>query len=255
MDRYSFCYFLVVIEGIDCHLSISFAIFKIPLEILLKTGYYDIEIIFIILKTMINLGLRLRELRIARGMTLEEVAAGTGLSVSFLSLVERDKASISVDNLEKIADFFQIHLVHFFTDERPELLTITRREQIFQKLSLPSNTPTSLLSLSRYSQARMEPLLISIAPGKEEPHFRLHDADVLLYVIQGEMLLIGENGEEHCLETGDIAYYVNTIRRRIKNLSQENPLFVILITAPPTSSLRELRATGKEIAMPPDSNP
>ena len=200
---------------------------------------------------MINLGLRLRELRIARGLTLEDVAAGTGLSVSFLSLIERDKASISVDNLEKIAEFFQIHLVHFFTMEREELLTITRGEEIRQKLQSSSHSPTSLFSLARNANARMEPLLVCVAPGKEEPHFRVHDADVLLYVIEGSLLLIGENGEEHTLSAGDMAYYVNTIRRRLKNLSDDHPLYVLMITAPPTTSLKELRGLTREAIMPP----
>jgi quercetin dioxygenase-like cupin family protein len=167
-------------------------------------------------------------------------------------MVERDRASISVDNLEKIAEFFQIHLVHFFTMEREDLLTITRRDEIRQKLNSPAHTPATLISLARNTNARMEPLLVCIAPGKEEPHYRIHDADVLLYVIEGDLLMIGENGEEHELSTGDMAYYVNTIRRRLKNLNEEQPLFVLLITAPPTTSLKELRGVQRGVTMPPE---
>ncbi len=64
---------------------------------------------------MPNLGNRLRELRQSRGLTLEQVASETGLSVSFLSMVERDKVSISVDNLERLARYYEVHMVHFFS--------------------------------------------------------------------------------------------------------------------------------------------
>jgi len=198
----------------------------------------------------INLGARLREVRLAKGLTLEEVAAGTGLSVSFLSMVERNKVSISVDNLEKLAEFYQVHLVQFFAPEPENSLTITRKEEILDKLSLTDPTPTVIAPLTSYPGARMEPLLVYVAPGKEEPHFRAHDADVLLYVIQGQARLIAENGKEADLRSGDLAYYVNVPRRRLANASQGTPLLVLLISAPPTSTLETLRRSSRGFVMP-----
>ena len=74
---------------------------------------------------MDTLGFRIRELRQSRNLTLEQAAADTGLSVSFLSMLERDKVSVSVDNLEKLAHYYEVHMVHFFTgpDETPVLVT------------------------------------------------------------------------------------------------------------------------------------
>jgi transcriptional regulator with XRE-family HTH domain len=48
---------------------------------------------------MATLGQKLRELRHQKGYKLNEVAAGADLSISFISLIERDRASISVENL------------------------------------------------------------------------------------------------------------------------------------------------------------
>ena len=64
---------------------------------------------------MSTLGFRIRELRQYRNLTLEQVAEESGFSVSFLSMVERDKVSISVDNLEKLAHYYNVHMVHFFS--------------------------------------------------------------------------------------------------------------------------------------------
>ncbi|HWQ45810.1 MAG TPA: helix-turn-helix domain-containing protein, partial [Longilinea sp.] len=194
---------------------------------------------------MPNLGYRIRELRMNRGLKLEQVAAETGLSVSFLSMLERDKVSVSVDNLEKLARYYEVHMVHFFTgpDETPVL--VTKRADILKIISDPSHSPAAVTLLANRPNARIEPLLVNIAPGQEEPHFRKHEADTLVYILEGQARLIAETGEEELIEQGDLAYYVNFPHRRFANASKEKPLVLITITAPPTSSLDDLLAARK----------
>ncbi|MEZ0397109.1 MAG: helix-turn-helix domain-containing protein [Anaerolineales bacterium] len=189
---------------------------------------------------MPNIGLRLRELRLARGLTLEQVAADTGLSVSFLSMLERDKVSVSVDNLERLARYYQVHMVHFFSGEADSPVMVTRRTDILRRLEENGQSPASVTLLVNRPNPRMEPLLVHIAPGREEPHFRQHEADTLVYVLNGRARLVSETGEETMLEQGDLAYYVNLPHRRFINASQNEPLTLVIITAPPTSSLDEL---------------
>src|SRR3954469_23231674 len=49
------------------------------------------------------IGLRIKEIRLARGMTLQSVSDVSGLSPSMLSLVERGRASPSIGSLVVIA--------------------------------------------------------------------------------------------------------------------------------------------------------
>lgn len=189
---------------------------------------------------MAALGTRIRELRVSRNLTLEQVSADTGLSVSFLSTVERNKASISVENLEKLADYYQVHIVHFFNEPEESQVTITRREKILESLTSKPGAQAAVTLLANKPNARIEPLLVTIAPGKEEPHFRMHEADTLLYVLAGDALLVSEKGDQVSLNQGDLAYYVNYPHRRLVNANQDKALVIISITAPPTSSLDEL---------------
>jgi transcriptional regulator with XRE-family HTH domain len=189
---------------------------------------------------MSNLGLRIRELRKSHHLTLEQVSADTGLSVSFLSMLERDKVSVSVDNLEKLAHYYQIHMVNFFSGEEQSPVLVTRREDFLKSMSKTGGSPASVTLLSNRPNARIEPLLVHIAPGREEPHFRNHEADTLVYILEGQARLISETGEELVLEQGDLAYYVNFPHRRFANASNRTQLVLITITAPPTSSLDEL---------------
>lgn len=189
---------------------------------------------------MPNVGSRIRELRQQRGQTLDQVASETGLSVSFLSMLERDKVSISVDNLEKLAEYYQVHMVQFFNAPDQSPIIITRCEDILRSMELTGQGPATVTLLTNSPNARMEPLLVNIAPGAEEPHFRKHEADTLLYVLEGQAILIPETGEPVELNQGDLAYYVNYPHHRVANASTEKPLLIIIITAPPTSSLDEL---------------
>jgi transcriptional regulator with XRE-family HTH domain len=189
---------------------------------------------------MNKIGERLRLLRQEKGLTLQQVAEETGFALSFLSQLERDKVSINVDNLQRLANFYEVHMVHFFRtiDETP--VQVIRRKDVIHSMEITAQGPAAVALLANRADARLEPLLIKIMPGEEEPHFREHDADTLLYVLEGEATLISEMGEETQLNPGDMAYYVNYPRKRLANRNQEQPLLVISITSPPTSSLDEL---------------
>lgn len=56
------------------------------------------------------LGAKLRALRKRQGRTLADVGSETGLSVSFLSDIERGRARPSLDTLEKLASCYQLTL-------------------------------------------------------------------------------------------------------------------------------------------------
>lgn len=58
-----------------------------------------------------ELGDRIRELRKQKGTTLKDVSDVTKLSVSFLSDVERNRTSPSLESLNTLADYFGLHLI------------------------------------------------------------------------------------------------------------------------------------------------
>lgn len=79
---------------------------------------------------MSTLGQKLRELRHHKGFKLNEVAEGADLSISFISLIERDKASISVENLLKLANYYDVRLYQIFQDIEEEDAHIVQEDQL-----------------------------------------------------------------------------------------------------------------------------
>src|SRR5690242_1506827 len=60
------------------------------------------------------LGARLRKLRIKEGLGLAPVAKATGISVGFLSAIERSQMSASVGTLRKLAKYYRTNILDFF---------------------------------------------------------------------------------------------------------------------------------------------
>lgn len=64
-------------------------------------------------------GSRIRELRKKNGLTLQHLSDRAGLSVGFLSQLERDKAVPSLGSLARLAQVLQVDIDHFISTPRP----------------------------------------------------------------------------------------------------------------------------------------
>ncbi|MCR4391763.1 MAG: helix-turn-helix domain-containing protein [Candidatus Acetothermia bacterium] len=71
-----------------------------------------------------DLGQRLRELRLQKGLTLQELAAKIGKSESYLSKLEHGKINPSLTSLKKIADALGRPVVHLFEDDLAAVQTV-----------------------------------------------------------------------------------------------------------------------------------
>jgi len=183
---------------------------------------------------MTLLGDRLRELRNNRNLTLKQVSDSTGLSVSFLSLVERDKVSISVANLERLARFYQVRLVHLFQGVEDSSVLVTRQSKLVKIINNVQPKTSSFALMSFRTGARMEPLMVRVGPGHGDPNFRTHEGDIFVYILEGKVDLISEKGETEHLEYGDSAYFFGYPGRRIQNTSASESALLIVVSSPPT---------------------
>lgn len=189
---------------------------------------------------MTTLGEKLRELRIKRELTLKQVSDETQLSLSFLSLLERDKVSVSVDNLEILARCYGIRLVNLFQGMENDAVQVTRRAQVDEIFSRAAPGKSVFALLAERQDAQMEPMVVRVGAGHGDAHFRTHDGDTLVYVLEGAVRLLSERGEDILLEAGDSAYYPGFPGHRFENASADLPATVLLVTAPPTTHRDEL---------------
>jgi transcriptional regulator with XRE-family HTH domain len=143
-----------------------------------------------------SLGRRIADLRQQRGLTLQDVAAGAGLTPSFLSRLERDHANISVANLRKLAGFFGVPMTYFFADEAAAPIATVVRAAVRTRLSQPADA-AQIFALTPPGSP-VEARLIEAPPGATGAS----DGAQLFFVIGGE-LRCRVGTESYTLDGGD----------------------------------------------------
>ncbi|MDF5754238.1 cupin domain-containing protein [Spongiactinospora sp. TRM90649] len=181
-------------------------------------------------------GARMRRFRKERGMTLRDLAARSGLSIGFLSQVERGISTIGLVALGSVASSLEHGVAEFFedapeADEAPERLpghfTLTRAAAPVTEYV--SGQQTYLMLSSRGPGLVLEPLLVHIAPGgRREPAYG-HAGEEFAYVLSGELLYEVE-GEEHRLFPGDSVHLRSTVPHSMYNDTEQVTTVVSVVT-------------------------
>ncbi len=176
-----------------------------------------------------ELGHRLRMRRQELGLSLRELAERVALTASFLSQIERDLASPSIESLRKISDALEVPIFHFLIE--PDAKSPVVRCDERAELKLPgSNLVYQLLTpdLNRH----MEVFLAEREPGDEKITIPLrHDTEEFIYVLQGQLeIQLGEDA--YLLGPGDSAYFEGPLLRRLAARGDTTLRFISVITPP-----------------------
>ena len=135
-----------------------------------------------------QIGDKLRRLRLQRGLTQEELADRCELSKSFISLVERDLTSPSLDTLSDLLEALGSDLPTFFSKADEKL--VFGDGDIFVK-----EDPEGLKGVIRWlipsaQKNQMEPILVEMAPGGETDEDDPHEGEEFGYVLSGVLKIV-----------------------------------------------------------------
>ena len=149
---------------------------------------------------IVNLGRKLRDLRRARGMSLEELVERTGLSIGLLSQIERGKGNPSFVTLMRVADAFGIQMSHFFPDDIEGQMVVRKDQR--RRIIFPTSGLTYEL-LTPDVNRRVEVILAKLEPGvrTQDSPFS-HEGEECIVLIRG--ILEAHVGDEvFVLHAGD----------------------------------------------------
>ena len=151
-----------------------------------------------------ELGQRLRELREESGLALHEVADQTGVSKSFLSLVEKGQSDLSVNRFMRICEFYGVKPSTFLRSdggsdgEAAHYLSPAEGSEIVTLR--PPDAATSLL-----------PALTIYRPGAVTETFQ-HSGDEFVFVVEGRVRLVFVSDEEAVLLRERESHYFSAER-------------------------------------------
>lgn len=187
-----------------------------------------------------NLGEKIRAMRKKIGMTQKELAEQVGLTPSFISQLERNLISPSLDSLFKLSEKLNVQPIYFLIegDGSSHQKMVIRPEER-QEVRFPAIKNKNIkfqLLVSDVINRRMEPYLLTIKEGAGvDGHFYSHKGDEFAYVIEGE-IEVEINNEIHKLKQGDSLYMGSTIPTRWENKRKEEAI-ILWVLSPPREGL------------------
>ncbi len=173
------------------------------------------------------IGAHLRQLRARRRLSLAQVAQAVGISVGFLSALERSQMSGSVGRLRKLARFYKTNILDFFDAHGAS----SRQVRPAERKVLEAGTGVRM-ELLAWGNTVMEPHLFRVAPdaGSGDPY--THEGEECIFVLRGDREITLDD-EEYRLKTGDSFYFESATPHRWKNPGRKET-WVLWINTPPT---------------------
>ncbi len=177
----------------------------------------------------VQVGAKLRALRQARGLSMEQVAQAVGVNKSFISKLEHDAVAPSVATLLRYCDAVGIRPGTLF-DPPPTKLV---RKGEGQPIDLGGERMREFL-ISGEGQDQLMALLSEIEPGGgsgAEP-YTLRSAADLVHVLDGRLEMVVD-GVSYILEAGDTLTFPPTLPHSWRNPSRTARTRAIWVIVPP----------------------
>ena len=159
-----------------------------------------------------SFGRRLRELRLARGWSLQELAERTALSKTFLSRLETGDRQASIAAVLTLARVFSVSLASMFEEDvvMDPCLIVRAAETVSRKAQGLTYTPLS----NADHRFNLQPLRLVISPRRAgRAHFQ-HEGEEWICVLGGRLRL-SLAGKTYDLEPGDAAHFDSRLPHRL----------------------------------------
>ena len=178
-----------------------------------------------------SFGSRLRELRLRRGWTLQELAARSGLSKAFLSRLESGGRQASIAAVLTISRIFDVSLASLFEPApATEPCVIVRKSESSEK-SINGLKYAPLSNAGRFFN--LQPLRIRVSPARRGNEHYHHEGEEWIYVLSGNLTL-SLAGKFYELEPGDAAHFESRQPHRLIAPGPQDA--EVLVVASPVSS-------------------
>jgi transcriptional regulator with XRE-family HTH domain len=179
-----------------------------------------------------ELGMRLRAVRRAHGLTLAQVASLSGLSKSFVSMLENGRTNVSATRLQRLAAVFGLKTTDFLPDEASRaLVQVVRTGEGARLHGFADGIEARVLGGDR--PRRLQPVRLTLPPGAAQRNPTGHAGEEFLFVLAGRVLVAVDGGPPVALEAGDSAYYPSALAHDYVN--EDDAEAVLLTISAPNS--------------------
>lgn len=176
-----------------------------------------------------NIGEKIKHLRIKNGLTQEELADRSELSKGFISQLERDLTSPSIATLMDILECLGTDLQDFFNEKAEEKI-VYAKEDIFIKENKELHNEIHWIVPNSQKNA-MEPILIHLDPEGVSVVEDPHEGEEFGYVLAGT-IYVHLGNKKYKVKKGESFYFRPSAEHHLSNPSKIRAT-VIWVSTPP----------------------
>lgn len=174
-----------------------------------------------------NIGNKIKELRISNDLTLQELASRSELTKGFLSQVERNLTSPSISTLEDILEALGTNLSEFFQEDKDEQIVFHT-----QDFFVDENDDYMIEWIIPNAQKNdMEPILLTLKTKQKSKIMESHSGEEFGYVLKGHVMLVRGN-KKYKLKAEETFYMNGKGSHYLENIGLTDAK-ILWVTTPP----------------------
>ncbi len=174
-----------------------------------------------------DIGYKIKQLRIQKGLTLEELASRSELTKGFLSQLERNLTSPSIATLNDIVEALGTTLADFFKEEKEEQLVFRKKDFFVDE----RENYTLHWIVPNTQKNEMEPIMIELPQGGESFQMDPHSGEEFGYVLEGAIVLV-TGDDSYAVHKGETFYLMGKTTHYMRN-EKKTTAKVLWISTPP----------------------
>ena len=178
-----------------------------------------------------EIGSKIKRLRVRLGLTQEELAARTELTKGFISQLERDITSPSIATLMDILEALGTNVSEFFSDREDDGVMTYAADDMFIKADEEAGVTIRWLVTNAQRNA-LEPILVTLSPGASTEKDDPHEGEEFGYVLSGTITLVCAD-QKRKVRRGDAFYFRPTGVHYLTN-SGKTEGKVLWVSTPPS---------------------
>ncbi len=183
----------------------------------------------------LKIGHRLHDLRHKKHLTLQDLAAKTGLDKALISEIEKGDVLPPVGTLLKLSKGLNVGMSSFFEDRAAEVkVSLTRKGQRVRIKRRPHHREGEVDYIyesleTKKSDKHMEPLFVEFMPMETgDMVFACHDGEEFHYVLEGRLEFRTDDGVE-VLEPGDALYFDSGQNHSFRALGKKSAKVIAVV--------------------------
>ncbi len=177
---------------------------------------------------MMDIGTKIKNLRIQKNLTQEELGERTDLSKGYISQLERGISSPSLETFFSILEVLGESPKSFFDDKKQHQKVVYTNQDytVYQEedkgYKIKWLVPDS-------NENEMEPIILTLKEQGEYKEFKPSESDTFAYVLKGEVS-VSIGSETFIAKEGESIYYQSLKKHKLSNNHNEQTSLLIVAT-------------------------